>query len=221
MKRLPLFLIALSLPLLASCATKETNSLRSRDVNNASEMGAGPTGESKRVMNARILIPSADGSIDVRLVTSSGEEINAAWPGWDHAMFVNTRRHGKDCVSLRDQKILRNRAAAKIDSSQEYQVEILTQNQVNPFNILRISKGNHTVIDASICQVHKLPMKRQMEEVCSAEDYPESFFPQQKREFPNDGNFYSACSSRSDPTWMCPGCRHGYDRWAKRHDLKQ
>ncbi|WP_338285454.1 hypothetical protein [Luteolibacter sp. LG18] len=184
-------------------------------------MGVDPTGESKRVMNARILIPSADGSINVRLVTSSGEEIKAAWPGWDHAMFVNTRRHGKDCVSLHDQKVLRNRAAARIASSQEYRVEILTQNRVDFCNILQISKDDHIVIDASVCQVHKLPMKRQMEEIYSAEDYPESFFPRQKREFPNDGNFYSACSSRSDPTWMCPGCRHGYDRWAKRHDLKQ
>jgi len=166
-----------------------------------------------------MLIPPGDEGIKVSIVTPSGEEIKAAWPGWDHAMYVNTRDHGTDSVSLHERKILRDRAASKIDPSQEYQIELLTQNHYD-YDILRISKNNRIVIDASICQVHKLPMKRRMEEICSAGDYPESFFSQQKREFPNDGNFYSACSQRSDPTWKCPGCSDDYDIWTKRHGWK-
>lgn len=215
MKRFSSFLFALSLLLLASCTTGVGNSSTSRD---------GSVIEGKRTLEARILIPTADEGIDVRIVTSSGEEIKAAWPGWNHAMFINTRWHGTDSASVHERKVLRDQAALKIDPSQEYHIDLLTQNHAGAghvyYEILRISKNNRIVIDASICQVHKIAMGRQMEEICSADGYPESFFPLQKRKFPNDGNFYSACSQRSDPTWKCPKCSEEYDTWTKKHGWK-
>jgi hypothetical protein len=175
-------------------------------------------------VKARILIPSPDEDIKVRVLTSSGEEIKATWPGWEHAMHVNTRSRGTESVSARHRKILQDRAASKIDPSQEYNIELLTQkvsdSRVFNYDILRISRNNRIVIDASICQVHKCSMKHQLEDVCSADSYPESFFPRQKIEFPNDGNFYSGCSQKGDPTWKCPECSAAYDSWTKEHGLK-
>jgi hypothetical protein len=218
MKQIFSYLIALLFPLLDSCTTGESASPDSNDVTNSSAISAGSLNEGKRSVNAHILIPplSDQNDINVRIATSSGEEIKAAWPGWKHAMFLTSCDRGIYDVSLPEQKALRKRAASIIDPSQEYQVELLTQNN-HPTDILRISKSGRTVIDASICQVHKRPMKRQMEEICQAGDYPASFFRQQKMKFPNDGNFYSSCSQQSDPTWKCPECTQDYDTWNKRH----
>jgi len=167
-------------------------------------------------MIARISIPPVGDYVDtnVKITTSSGEEIKAAWPGWEHEMFITSCDRGIGSVNLHEQKVLRDRAVSMIDPSQEYRVELLAT------DILRISKNGKTVIDASICPVHKIPMKRQMQEICQAGDYSVSFFRQQKREFPNDGNFYSSCSQQSDPTWKCSGCRQSYDSWAKRYGSK-
>ncbi|MES2439153.1 MAG: hypothetical protein V4584_08795 [Verrucomicrobiota bacterium] len=221
MKRLSSFLFALLLPLLAACTTGGANSPRSQDAINSPGTGDGPIIEGKRSMKGRILIPPADEGINVRIATSSGEEIKAAWPGWNHAMFITTRWQGTESASLHDRKVLRDRAASEIDPSQEYHIELLTQNHADlghfDYDILRMSKNDRIVIDASICQVHNLQMKRQIEETRSADAYPESFFPKQKKEFPNDGHFYSGCSSGSEPTWKCPGCSRGYDTWTKGH----
>jgi hypothetical protein len=227
MKRLSPFLFILSLPLLDSCTPGGADSPRPRDAVSSSGSGAGPIVESKRSVTGRILMPPAIEGIEdihVRIAISSGKEINAGWPGWHYAMFVNTGSRGTDLASPRHRKTLLDRAASKMDPSQEYQIELLTQNDTgsgdSASEILRISKNGRIVIDASVCQIHKRTMKRQMEDVCSADSYPESFFPLQKREFPNDGNFYSGCSQQSDPTWKCPECSRSYVAWSKRHGWK-
>jgi hypothetical protein len=63
-------------------------------------------------------------------------------------------------------------------------------------------------------------MERQIENSCSADAYPESFFRQQKEEFPNDGNVYLGCGSGvSFPTWKCRECGRRYDAWAKKYRM--
>lgn len=176
-------------------------------------------------MTGRILLPAPSEGIYVQIFTSSDEKIKAVWPGWNYAMFVKPRWHGTDIANTQQRKFVVDQAASKIDPSQEYNIELLTRNHANSrvvFNdILRVSKNDQIVIDASICQVHKLPMKRQIEKTCSADSYPESFFKQQKREFPNDGNVYLGCGSGRDLTWKCSECSRDYELWAKRHGWKQ
>ena len=191
-----------------------------------SDTGAESMTEGKRSFAGRILIPPPTGDYDVKIITSSGEEIKAAWPGWDRAMFINSSNRGEKLESYQHRKYLWKQAVSKIDPSQEYQIDVLTSIYVEPNSIndeiLRVMRNGYVVIDASICRVHKVPMKRHIEDSYSAEEYPESFFRQQKEEFPNDGNEYLGCGSGpSFPTWKCPECSRRYDTWIKKHGIRE
>lgn len=114
--------------------------------------------------------------------------------------------------------------SSAIDPSQQYDIEVLTRIYKEPdyvfHDILRVTKDNQRVIDASICNLHKIPMQRQIEYGRSAEDYPNWFFPHQEKYFPHDGNAYLCCGSGiSHPTWKCAECRRAYDAWAKKHGI--
>ncbi len=188
-----------------------------------SETGAASMIEGTRTVTGRLLLPPPKQHHEPYpiIVTSSGEKIEARWQEWDQAVSVNSATRGTGVLSLQRRKVMRARAFSRIDPSQDYQFELLTRVSTDPGyvsdDILRVSKEGQTLIDSSICHLHKVAMQRKMEEICSADGYPESFFPQQKRQFPNDGNFYSACSQRSDLTWKCPVCSRGYNAWTKRN----
>ncbi len=181
--------------------------------------------EGRRSVAGRILIPPPTGEVYVQIVTSTDKEIKARWPGWERAMFINSRWHGEDLESYQYRKYLWKQTDSIIDPLQEYQIDILTAIYTDP-NILedeiwRVSKNGRVVIDASICQIHKAPMMRQIERPRSADSYPESFFRQQKKEFPHDGNVYLGSGSGPFfPTWKCPVCGRLHDVWIKKHGIR-
>jgi hypothetical protein len=94
------------------------------------------------------------------------------------------------------------------------------KSQFSYVSLLRVSKNGKSIIDRSTCTVHGLQMKLEAVQTCSACEYPEYFFPKQKKEFPNDGNYYSGCGSGSGEVWKCAACGRSYRAWAKKHDLK-
>ena len=148
------------------------------------------------------------------------------WPGWNKTMFISSNIGGMKLEGYQYRKNLWKRAVSKIDPSQEYKIEILTSIYTEPNvvenEILRVMKNDYVVIDASICRIHKVPMKRQIEDSYSVEAYPKAFFRQQKEEFPNDGNVYLGCGSGvSFPTWKCPECGRRYEAWIKKHGIKE
>jgi len=226
MKQPAILLFALPFLLLASCTTGGPGIPRLDHTISYSGTGAGSMIEGTRTVTGRLLLPPPEEDDEPYpiIVTSSGEKIEARWQEWVQAVSVNSATGGTGVLSLQRRKVMRARAFSRIDPLQDYQFELLTRVSTDPGyvsdDILRVSKRGQTLIDSSICYLHKVPMQRQMEEICSADGYPESFFPQQKREFPNDGNFYSGCSQRSDPTWKCPRCSEDYDTWTKKHGLK-
>lgn len=114
-----------------------------------------------------------------------------------------------------------------VDPQKKYQVDLLTRIYKGPdyvFNdLLRISDGQgRVIVDASICNIHKLPMQRQLENGKSAEAYSRSFMLKREKEFPNDGNVYLACGSGIHHTiWCCPACEKGYHRYTSRHGINE
>lgn len=220
------FLLVLVLSFLASCGVGSNNISKIQDATIYAEANAKSMTEGKQSFTGRILIPPPTGNIYVQIVTSSGKEIKAKWPGWSWAMFINSRWHGEDLESYQHREYLWEQAVSMIDPSQIYQIDILTAIHANSSlgdnEILRVLKNGHTIIEASICQVHKVPMKRQIESSSSADAYPESFFPQQKKEFPNDGNVYLGCGSGSRAlTWKCPECGRRHDGWINKYGIRE
>lgn len=163
-------------------------------------------------------------SLGAIITTESGEKISTDWPGLADSMTVTTKWKGTDWVSYRDRKRLWDRAVSQFAPYQTYRIDLeMTYRYNSDFSyvsILRVSKNGKTIIDRSVCKVHGLRMKLEAVETCSAGDYPEYFFPKQKNEFPNDGNYYSGCSSGSGEVWKCAACSRSYSAWAKKHDLK-
>lgn len=153
----------------------------------------------------------------VVITTSSGQIILARWPAWERAIYSRTSRGGRTLLNLGQRRALWTKMGSRFDPSREYDVELLTRVYTPTFpggpggvfnDILRVSVDNQTVIDASICQVHQVPMERVVMQPCSSEEYPPSFFPLQRKKFPNDGNEYLSCGSGiSDQGWKCPQCR--------------
>jgi hypothetical protein len=222
MKRYYSFSFALVISLLPSCIIKTSETEKMDHIISYSGTHAESMFEGQRSMVGRVLLPPPTGDIDALIITSSGKEIKAEWPGWDRAMFIDTRWHGNYLESSHHRKLLWDQATSKVGPSQEYSIKILTRVYSGPSStaneILLVSKEGQTVIDASICPLHKIPMVRQIEEVCSADAYPESFFPRRKRDFLNDGNVYLGSSAGLlDPTWKCPECRRRYDTWIQKY----
>jgi hypothetical protein len=224
MKQLAGFLFALHMLPLASCALKGAGMPRLRHPISYSGTGAGSMIEGQRSVTGRILLPPPTEYEEPSpiVVTSSGAKIEAGWPERDQAAHLNKPSRGQSLVSLARRKVMWAQAVSKIDPSQEYRIELLTGIYTNPSevnnDILRVTKGDQVVIDSSICQVHKLPMRRQIEDSCSSEDYSTSFFLQRKKEFPNDGTAYLGCGSGlSFPTWKCPECSRQCDAWMMKH----
>lgn len=111
-----------------------------------------------------------------------------------------------------------------LDLSKTYKAELLTRIYKKPDRIfddlLRISLNGRVIHDESVCVIHKSPMKREIENGVSREDYPESFLSLQKTEFANDGNAYLRCGSGiSHPRWKCPECHAAYVRAEKRFGI--
>ena len=87
-------------------------------------------------------------------------------------------------------------------------------------DILRVSDRGQVLIDSSVCNLHHLPMKRQIEDGHSAEAYPNNIYSIRSRKFPNDGNIYLACGSGiRHPMWRCMECYKQYLLWTKSNGI--
>lgn len=187
---------------LASCGTGGMDPPRTRQNIRYSGTLADSMTEGRRTLEGRVLIqpPATGGHVEALVVTASGERTAAKWP--DRA------------------------TSSPVDPSQVYRVELLTRVYRNPdyvFNdVLRISAGDQVLIDASVCDLHQLPMQRRIEDGKSMESYPESFFPLRQKTFPHDGNAYLACGSGiRHPTWKCPECSRRYHAWTRQHGVDE
>ena len=115
----------------------------------------------------------------------------------------------------------------ELDPQKKYRVDLLTRIYKGPDyvanDLLRISdRKGRVIVDASICNIHKQPMQRQLEQGKSAEAYSRSFMLKQEKEFPNDGNVYLACGSGiHHMTWRCPECEKGYHRYTRQHGINE
>jgi len=74
-------------------------------------------------------------------------------------------------------------------------------------DISRVSQGDRMLSDCSLCTVHRIPMKRQLEDITSHDNYPRSFHRRRERLFPNDGGAYLMCGGGLRRLiWACPEC---------------
>lgn len=188
--------------LLAGCSTGNLEKPRIRNAVSCNAR-AGAMNEGVRSFNGHLEVksPMSGGFITAIVTTSSGEKLEARWPEW-------------------------SKSPTFLDSSKNYRIELMTRVYEDPdyvFNdILRVSEGDRTLIDASVCHVHNLPMQRQIEDGKSACEYPEHFFSTQKKSFPNDGNSYLLCGSGiAHPLWKCPECSKQYHAWTKRNGINE
>ena len=186
--------------LLMSCAPwQDEKRPRLRDETSYPGSGSGRLVEGKRVVSGRLSVRESSGGrlTYVNIAQGGGRPIEAQWP------------EGVPVGSV-------------TDPGASYQVELLTRIYRDPDyvfdDVLRVSDDRgRVIVDASVCRVHGLAMKRQVEEGVSAEDYPESFDRRRTREFPNDGKVYLACGSGiRHMTWRCPECDRRYHARAKR-----
>ncbi|HEY1122586.1 MAG TPA: hypothetical protein VGE67_13330 [Haloferula sp.] len=193
-------LVALASLVLGSC-TSSSKLPKLTDQMSLPEVGSESMVEGRRVISGRLLLEGEPrkGDATLKIIGAKGVETRMTWPA-------------------------REKAPIWIEPGKTYQVELLTtvfsKGTAVYDNVLRISDEGHTYLDFSLCQVHRVPMQRQIEDAKSGCDYPDSFDATRKRQFPNDGNVYLLCGSGiSHPLWKCPECEEAYHRWAKRHGI--
>ncbi len=88
--------------------------------------------------------------------------------------------------------------------------------------ILRVISNGKILYDASICDLHHVPMIRREEQGVDGGNYPRWFFANKLRLklFRNDGKAYLMCGSGIRHTvWRCPTCYEASERWRKRHGI--
>ncbi len=87
--------------------------------------------------------------------------------------------------------------------------------------ILRVISNGKTLYDASICDLHHVPMLRREEQGVDGGEYPDSLFEDgEPKLFKNDGKVYLLCGSGIRHTvWRCPTCYEASERWRKRHGI--
>ena len=87
--------------------------------------------------------------------------------------------------------------------------------------ILRVISNGKTLYDASICELHDVPMLRRQEQGVDGGEYPDSLFEDgEPKLFKNDGKVYLLCGSGIRYTvWRCPTCYEASERWRKRHGI--
>lgn len=166
-------------------------------------VGSDSTVEGRRVISGRLQVEREPlkGNATLKIIGAKEAETRMTWPEGE-------------------------KAPTWIEPGKIYQVELLTtvfNKGVAVYNnVVRISDEGHTYLDFSLCEVHRIPMKRQIENAKSVVDYPDSFDATRKRQFPNDGNVYLPCGSGiSHPLWKCPECEKGYHKWAKRNGMNE
>lgn len=117
-----------------------------------------------------------------------------------------------------------------LDSSVPWRFELLEQSggirerlQWSEYpEILRVTIQGKTVFDASVCEVHQLPMVRVIE---TADEFagrrmPQSF-QQARTQFPHSGTDFPVCTflANSTLTWRCTECAASVRMWCHKHAL--
>lgn len=169
--------------------------------------------EGKRIVRGRInFAPVEKGCVpQVTIVRASGERDIASWP---------------EAIQ----------PGAVIDPAEEYDVEMFTSVISDPNlpsrhevsnEVFKVSEGGRTVVDASICYLHQLSMRRHIEIQVALEDYGSvmkeyfkgnNFTP---KLFPNDGKAYLGCGVGPDgATWQCSRCYILSEQWRKEHHIR-
>ena len=201
MKSSLVILHALLLQLLVACSTGGLEKPRLLNPVTYSGTMARSMSEGSRSVKGRLEVRSttSGGFITAIITTSSGKQLEAEWPEW-------------------------SRSPPFIDPSKTYEIELMTRIYKDPdyvFNdILRVSDSGQVLIDSSVCHVHHLTMKRQIEDGHSAEAYPNNIYSIRSRKFPNDGNIYLACGSGiRHPMWRCMECYKQYQLWTKSNGI--
>jgi len=198
--RIPPWFVALAFLALESCSSsselpKLTDQVSLQGLEDRSAV------EGRRVISARLQLEGEPrkGDATLKVIGTERAETRMAWPAGE-------------------------KAPTWIEPGKIYQVELLTtvfsKGTAVYDNVLRISDERHTYLDFSLCQVHRVPMQRKIEDAKSGVDYPDSFTATREKRFPNDGNVYLLCNSGiSHPLWKCPECGKEYHTWAKRHGI--
>lgn len=195
---------ALITGLLVSCAGWQNEDRpKLRDETRYPEAGVGHLVEGKRLVSGRLSLCESSGSklTYISIAENGRPPIEAKWP------------EGVPVSSL-------------INPEASYRVELLTRIYRDPDyvfdDVLCVSDDRgRVIVDASVCRLHGMAMRRQVEEGMSGEDYPDSFERRREREFPNDGKVYLTCGSGiRHMTWKCPECDGRYHVQAKKLGLE-
>ncbi len=164
--------------------------------------------EGKRSIQGRISHDPIESGVvpSVRIRTASGREVIALW---------------EESI---DPKIT-------IDRTNEYTIELLTtigkQPDMERNTVLRVYSDEGDLVDASVCYMHKIPMRRVIEEEVALEDYwpyKKQYFKGNNytpRLFPNDGKSYLGCAVGPEwTTWQCPKCFEMSEEWKRQHEIE-
>jgi hypothetical protein len=109
-----------------------------------------------------------------------------------------------------------------VDQVEQADVEILDEKwEGGKRLILRVILNGKALYDASICELHHVPMLRRQEQGVDGGEYPDSLFEDgEPKLFKNDGKVYLLCGSGIRYTvWRCPTCYEASERWRKRHGI--
>lgn len=87
--------------------------------------------------------------------------------------------------------------------------------------VLRFSLQGKTVFDASLCEVHHLPMERVVEtkDEFGGRRMPDSFGHAKLTQFPNSGTDFPVCTfwENSNITWRCSKCLSSSKKWCRKY----
>lgn len=125
-------------------------------------------------------------------------------------------------VKCSDQPTMSVEWPAGVDQVEQADIEILDEKwEGGKRLILRVIANGKTLYDASVCELHHVPMIRREEQGVDGGEYPDSFFKSiRPKRFKNDGKAYLFCGSGIRHTvWRCPSCYEASERWRKRHGI--
>lgn len=110
-----------------------------------------------------------------------------------------------------------------LDSSAPWHFELLeyTNRECSQTVVMKIRVRKELVFDASICEVHHLPMTRAAEvlDEFAGRRTPPEFVDSQSRKFPHTGTAFPACNFYDHfwVTWRCPQCVKEGKVWCQKH----